>query len=157
MIRLRRELNELLDSGPQRQRLQQLAAVIDGATAPFRQLFGATPANRTAAAAETPPAGAIGRGLRTAVEAIAVIEREEREVLGDRQALSASRARTAQVHVLLASVLGFITILIAGLMVRRDVLERRKATNRLSARTRRSPRRWPRPNAVAMKSRVYPG
>ena len=124
----RRELNELLDSGPQRQRLYELAAVIDGATAPFR-LYGATPADRTAAAAQAPPTKAISRGLRTAIEAIAVIEREEREVLGDRQALSASRARTAQVHVLLASVLGFITILIAGLMVRRDVLERRKATD----------------------------
>jgi len=130
MIRLRRELNELLDSGPQRQRLQQLAAVIDGATAPFRNLFGATPADRTAAA-QAPPASAISQGLRTAVEAIAVIEREEREVLGDRQAVSASRARTAQVHVLLASVLGFLTIFIAGLMVRRDELERRKATDRL--------------------------
>ena len=63
------------------------------------------------------------------VAAIAAIEREERQSLGQRQAVAATRARTAESHVLVAGVLAFITILIAGLMVRRDVLERRKATS----------------------------
>ena len=68
----------------------------------------------------------------TLIAAVSEIERAERQALRERPGDSrpparARRSRTCSS----ASVLGFITILIAGLMVRRDVLERRKVTHRL--------------------------
>ena len=53
------------------------------------------------------------------------------QALAGLQATSAARARAARWHVLVATVLGFTTIVFAALMVRRDVQARRSATDRL--------------------------
>jgi diguanylate cyclase (GGDEF)-like protein len=130
---LHRDLDALLDSPGQRQRLQQLT----GMTADLYMFFrnALTTATRESEAAPALMAAPWRTGLVSdrLIAAVAAIEREERQALGERQALTASRARQAQSQVLVAGLLAFTTILIAGLMVRRDVLERRKATDRLEA------------------------
>ena len=128
IVRLHGDLDRLLDAPQQRERLQQLSIVSSDVSASFRSALAAGAAGGTA-----PPAGQWRSGLVTdaLIAAVTVIERAERQELRQREATSSARARKAQSHVLVASVLGFITILIAGLMVRRDVLERRKVTHRL--------------------------
>jgi diguanylate cyclase (GGDEF)-like protein len=123
------ELRELLDSPQQRERLQQVGILTREVTHRFRTELGVTPESRPGAPGPLQDREALISDRL--VEAIVAIEREERQVFGERQAMSASRARTAQSHVLVAAVLAFVTILIAGLMVRRDVLERRNVTDRL--------------------------
>ena len=129
IVRLHGDLERLLDSPPQRERLQRLAMVTSDVSAFFRSALAA---GATGGAAALPAAqwrgGLVSDPL---IEAVTGIERAERQVLREREATSAARARRAQSHVLVGSVLGFITILIARLMVRRDVLERRKVTQRL--------------------------
>jgi diguanylate cyclase (GGDEF)-like protein len=128
IVRLHGDLDRLLDAPQQRERLQQLSIVSSDVSASFRSALAAGAAGGTA-----PPAGQWRSGLVTdaLIAAVTAIERAERQELRQREATSSARARKAQSHVLVASVLGFVTILIAGLMVRRDVLERRKVTHRL--------------------------
>jgi diguanylate cyclase (GGDEF)-like protein len=128
IVRLHGDLDRLLDAPQQRERLQQLSIVTSDVSASFRSALAARAAGGIA-----PPAGEWRSGLASdaLIAAVTAIERAERQELRQREATSAARARRAQSHVLVASVLGFITILIAGLMVRRDVLERRKVTHRL--------------------------
>jgi diguanylate cyclase (GGDEF)-like protein len=128
IVRLHGDLDSLLDAPPQRERLHQLSIVTSNVSAFFRSALAGG-----AAGGPAPPAGAWRSGLVSdpLIAAVAAIERAEQLALRGREATSAARARRAQSHVLVASVLGFITILIAGLMVRRDVLERRKVTQRL--------------------------
>jgi diguanylate cyclase (GGDEF)-like protein len=127
MVRLHRELYDSLDSTHQQEQLQQLTILMGDVSVFFRNALATRAEDRVAPAAPWRD-GLIGDRL---IAAITALEARERQTLAERQALSASRARKAQSHVLIASVLAFLTILIAGLMVRRDVLERRKATDRL--------------------------
>ncbi len=128
ILRLHGDLDGLLDAPPQRERLQQLGLLTSDVSAFFRNALAAGAAGGTAPS----PAGWRG-GLVSdpVIAAVSEIERAERQALREHQATAAARLRQAQSHVLVASVLGFITILIAGLMVRRDVVERRKVTHRL--------------------------
>jgi diguanylate cyclase (GGDEF)-like protein len=129
--RVDRNLREFLDSPRQRPRLQQLGKLTREASAFLRgALASGSQSSRDYAGAR------IGQGrdssvTRRLITAIGGIEQEERQTLEERQTAAASRAREARTQVLVASVVAFVTILIAGLMVRRDVLERRNATDRL--------------------------
>ena len=128
IVRLHGDLDRLLDAPPQRERLHQLSIVTSDVSVFLRNALTSGTAGGTA-----PPAAEWRSGLVTdrLIAAVSGIERAERQALRERETTAAERARRAQSHVLVGSVLGFITILIAGLMVRRDVLERRKVTHRL--------------------------
>jgi diguanylate cyclase (GGDEF)-like protein len=128
IVRLHGDLDRLVDAPQQRERLQQLSIVTSDLSAAFRSALASRAAGETARPAGEWRSGLVSDAL---IAAVTAIERAERQELRQREATSAARARRAQSHVLVASVLGFITILIAGLMVRRDVLERRKVTHRL--------------------------
>jgi diguanylate cyclase (GGDEF)-like protein len=128
IVRLHGDLDRLLDSPPQRERLQQLAVLTSDVSAFFRNALAAGAAGGT-----VPPAAGWHSGLVSdpLIAAVTAIQQGERQVLREHRATSAARFSQAQSHVLVVSVLGFITILIAGLMVRRDVIERRNVTYRL--------------------------
>ena len=132
--------SQLLDSPRQRGRLRQVGVLTNEVSvflrARVRPAAGEAAGGRRAGSG--PQNGLVSDRL---VAAIDEIEREERGP-GRARGRGGDRARTAASQVLVASVLGFVTILTAGLMVRRDVLERRKATQRLEVRTRP----WQRPS-----------
>ena len=131
VARVDRALGERLESPRQRERLQQVGMLTREVSALFRSALATGAEGAPGAAAARLAAWPNGLATDRLVGAIAAIEREERQILARRQAESTARARTTQSHVLAASVVAFTTILIAALMVRRDVIERRNATVRL--------------------------
>jgi diguanylate cyclase (GGDEF)-like protein len=128
IVRLHGDLDRLLDAPPQRERLHQLARLTSDVSAVFRGTLAARGRGGTALPAAQWHSGLVSDPL---IAAVGGIEAAERQALRERRATAAARARRAQSHVLVGSVLGFITIFIAGLMVRRDVLERREVNRRL--------------------------
>ena len=117
LIRSTHDLESLLEAGPQRERLRRVAALTGELAASFRSR---RPGDAARELLSGRLAGVLGE-----------IERDERQALAGLQATSAARARAARWHVLVATVIGFTTIVFAALMVRRDVQARRRATDRL--------------------------
>jgi len=133
MTRLHRDLQDLLDSPRQRDQLQQLTGMTGEVSTFFRNALAPRPDGSRGNAPSAAARWRDGLVSDRLIDAVTAIEHEERQTLGERQSRLASGAAKAQSQVLVASVLAFITILIAGLMVRRDVLERREVTERLEA------------------------
>jgi diguanylate cyclase (GGDEF)-like protein len=122
LIRSTHDLETLLEAGPQRERLRRVAALTGELAASFRS-------RRSGGMASGDSARELLSGRLAGV--LGEIERDERQSLAGLQATSAGRARAARWHVLVATLIGFTTIVFAALMVRRDVQARRKATDRL--------------------------
>jgi diguanylate cyclase (GGDEF)-like protein len=126
MLRIGQDLQEFVDTQRQRDQVRDITTLSTEVSGVFRR----------ALSTRAPSDGSIlderSKLLSDRlIAAVAAMEHEERQALADRQVLAASRARTAQSHVIIASLLAFVTILIAALMVRRDVLERHRVTDRL--------------------------
>jgi diguanylate cyclase (GGDEF)-like protein len=130
LVRVGRDLGAFVDTASGRDRLQRITALTGelgtalGSVVAMRD--GSPPVEGRASAhprAELLSDRVIGR--------IDEIQREERHALAGRQETAAARARTAESRVLVATALGFTTIVFAALMVRRDILARRAATDRL--------------------------
>jgi len=58
---------------------------------------------------------------------IAAVASEERTLLSERSARSAAVALTTEIFLILAGAMGIVTVLLAGMMVRRDLIERQRS------------------------------
>ncbi len=114
------------DNPRQQQRLDQLEPVVGQKLAEFRKSIalsrpGGDGTDRQGAFALD---GATDETIHTTVAALV---NEERGLLSERSARSGDAARATQVFLLLAGAMGIATVLLAGMMVRRDLAARQRS------------------------------